>query len=420
MSKLVESDVARQFRAELARHRRRRFVPAFHTGGLAADLRDLIASLDPVTLDPKTGITLIASFYRADARIFEVCDDSSGSIGGVFRLDASARFATFAARCDDPEWVAGVVQELVEQDDYGVRDALLDRAAEFLPVATLRALAGRLWEAATSAVVPRSPGPSKLGQMRRFLLVEQVARQLRDPELFERARRAWSPELGTAAYVDIARMWAKAADPSRALEWLERIEPGERFLQEERDGLLRELYTRLGRQAELVELLWRRLRECPSRLTLDELVAEIGEAKREGAVATMVAQLNPTEEFRVSDVEFLLDTGQPAVAVDHLVRLRDQISGGQWIWLLPLAERLMAAGEPLGATVLYRALLDDLLSRAQTRAYPHGARYLRQLAAMAPTVADRRGVSSHGEYLAGLRQRHGLKRTFWGLADPSG
>jgi len=419
MSKVIESALARRFRADLARqHRRRRFIPTFETGAFAADLRALLGSLDPARLDPRTGLTLLADFYRADARIFEVCDDSNGSVGDVFRLDASALFAAFATRCDAPEWVSGLLQELLEQDDYGVRDALLNGAAEFLPAAVLLGLADRLWEAAAAS--PRSPGRSNFDRMHRFLLVERVARQLRDPELFERARRGWSPEMGTAACVDIARVWLEAGDPSRALDWLEKIPPGERFQREERDQLLRELYPKLGRQAELVELLWRRLREWPSGTALDELVAVLGEQERAGAVATIVQQLNATEEVRVSDVAFLLDTGHTGVAVDHLLRLRNGIAGQYWGWLLPLAKRFSVAREPLAATLLYRALLDDILARANSTIYGHGARYLRQLEVMASAVADWRGVPDHEAYVHGLRQRHRLKRSFWGRVDRPG
>lgn len=419
MPRSEASPLVRQFRAELARqHRRRRFVPAFQTGAFAADLRDLLDSLDLATLDPRTGLALIVSFYRADARIFAACDDSNGSVGDVFRLDASVRFARFASRCDDPEWVSALLQELVEQDDYGVRDALLDRAAEFLPEATLRALADRLWAAATAGpAASRTPGEARFDRMHRFLLVEQVARQLRDPELFERARRGWSPEMGTAACGDIAREWLSVGDPARALEWLERIPPGERFQREERDRLLLEIYPKLGRQSELVELLWRRLREWPSRLALDELIAVVGEQERPGAVDTITAQLTATGEFRVSDVGFLLDTGRTGVAVDHLLRLRDGIAGQYWNWLLPLAKRFAAAGEPLAATLLYRALLDDILDRANSTIYGHAVRYLRQLEALAPAVADWRGVDDHEGYFQGLRQRHRLKRSFWGRVD---
>lgn len=74
---------------------------------------------------------------------------------------------------------------------------------------------------------------------------------------------------------------------------------------------------------------------------------------------------------------------------------------------------------PLAATVLYRALLDDILARAKSPAYGHGARHLAKLEALAAGINEWQGVDDHVTYALGLRKTHGRKAGFWGLVEGS-
>ena len=76
---------------------------------------------------------------------------------------------------------------------------------------------------------------------------------------------------------------------------------------------------------------------------------------------------------------------------------------------------LLEHDHPLAATILYRALLDDILTRARSKAYGHGATYLGKLALMAEDAdAARSGeFPSHATYLAGLKKAHHRKSGYW-------
>ncbi len=67
--------------------------------------------------------------------------------------------------------------------------------------------------------------------------------------------------------------------------------------------------------------------------------------------------------------------------------------------------------------MLYRALLDDILARARSPAYGHGAHYLARLAALAPDGLGGLGMPDHDAYHANLRKVHGRKAAFWGFVD---
>src|SRR3989304_7535704 len=80
-----------------------------------------------------------------------------------------------------------------------------------------------------------------------------------------------------------------------------------------------------------------------------------------------------------SDAAVLIEMGRMDEAEPYLLDRIDQLNGDFYGSLLPLAEAMEADGRPLPATVLYRALLDSILRRAQTKTYQHGVRYLKKL-----------------------------------------
>ncbi|WP_051958069.1 DUF6880 family protein [Desulfobacter vibrioformis] len=80
-----------------------RFIDWRGASSFARELEMLLQDLKSGVDDPLTGIELVAAFYEADNTIFEMCDDSSGNIGDVFRYDAKELFVDYASRCKDKE-----------------------------------------------------------------------------------------------------------------------------------------------------------------------------------------------------------------------------------------------------------------------------------------------------------------------------
>jgi hypothetical protein len=68
---------------------------------------------------------------------------------------------------------------------------------------------------------------------------------------------------------------------------------------------------------------------------------------------------------------------------------------------------------PVAATVLYRALLDNILARAKSQAYGHGVRYLARLTTLGAVLPDNGVLETHDAYLVGIKQKHGRKAGFW-------
>lgn len=117
--------------------RSRRFVRWGESAGLARELRELLQIEDQVE-EAQTGCKLVADFYTTDRSVFDRCDDSSGHVGDVYRYDTCELFVSYAKNCADKSLLAKLILKTSLQEDYGVRDALVKSAADFLPETQLR------------------------------------------------------------------------------------------------------------------------------------------------------------------------------------------------------------------------------------------------------------------------------------------
>ena len=401
-------ETVKRFKTKLFGLKRlRRFIRWGESATFARELADFLNDLKTSVEDPRVGVELVSSFYEADHGVLGNCDDSSGHVGDLFRYDAKDLFVSYASRCDDNEWLADLVLRLIRKDDYGVRDSLLNCAAEYLPESAMRRMVEHLWVSAEKE-------SDEYGKRHFFLLVEALARQLKDAPLFEKARiTAWGGP-STAACIDIAQVYLESGDAKTALSWLERIPAEETFKAYEKNRLLLEVYGKLGYREKQTEIAWRIFRCSRSEITLATLLEIIGEGEREQVIAGEAQAILREELLSYPDTYFLISVGRMVEAADYLLARAEQLNGDFYDSLLPLADAMEKDDRMLVASVIYRALLDSILRRAQSKHYSHGVRYLKKLDRMSGSVSDWLGIISHANYLAGLPQAHGRKFAFWG------
>ncbi len=397
----------RRYKAKLAGlKRRRRFISWKESAAFAHGLEMLLGDLKSGVDDPRTGVELVAAFYKTDGAVMEQCDDSSGNVGDVFRFDAKELFVSYASRCQDKSWLSELVFDLVRDDDYGVRDILTDCAGQYLPESAMRDLIERFQAAASKET-------DEYKNRHLLLPVQSLARQIKDAPLYEKARLASWNTLSTAACVDIGRVYLESGDAKAALSWLQRIPEEETFQASEQDQLLLEIYDRLGHKDEQTLVAWRIFRRHRSVDALADLLAVIGPGKRDAVIEGEVADLLKDASLSHSNARFLIEIEHMDAAETYLLDRADQIDGDFYGGLLPLAEAMEKGGRRLCASVIYRALIDSILRRAQSKAYAHGARYLKRLDRLAKAVSDWRGFENQATYVNNLRQQHGRKRSFW-------
>lgn len=402
----------KRFKSKLTGLKRaRRFIDWREAGGFTRELSGLLADLAESVEDGKTGVELVARFFECDRSVFNRCDDSSGMVGDIFRYDASELFARFAADCPDKKWLANLLIKLFGGNDYGVRDYLLESAAKFMPEENIRELAGKFWQLA-EAEKDEYHGQSW------YRGVEELAVQLGDAPLFEKARMAaWGEPPGTAACLDIADMYLKNGEVQTALDWIERDkEPGS-FQEDKRDDLLQAIYTELGESDKVSEIAWKRFRAYRSVESLKKLLMVIGREQKEAVIAQQAKEILKNKIFNASNAEFLLQTGCLDQAENYLLQSAEQFNGDFYDSLLPLAQAMEKAERLLAASMLYRALLDSILKRGYTKSYPHGVRYLKKLDTLTLTISDWQRFTRHEIYKKELRLAHGRKYSFWGKYD---
>jgi tetratricopeptide (TPR) repeat protein len=391
----------------------RRQSRSFYTRGqswaFSRELEDLLADLAKAEPDPRTGVTMIARFFEHDRHAFEKCDDSDGNVGDVFRGTACDLFVRYASSCEDKAFVAATMLALVADDDYGVRDRLFDRAAEFLPERTMRDMVETLWAKGTA------PGDQTHRQELR--LVEDLARQLKDAQLFEKARRLSWKNLNAAACHDIAEVYFLAGDAAIALDWLKRVDEADTFHARERRALEMRIHKRLGNRDAEAALAWGAFRDARSAESLESLLAVIGHDQRDRVIAESADEIARGERFDLVGLMFLTEVRRLDEAEAHVLKHVASLDGGFYDWLLPVAQTFESSGKELAAVLLYRSLLDSILRRGQTKTYPHGVKYLRKLDELALGVVDWRGFPTHAEYKSAVRAAHAQKRSFWGRYD---
>jgi hypothetical protein len=68
---------------------------------------------------------------------------------------------------------------------------------------------------------------------------------------------------------------------------------------------------------------------------------------------------------------------------------------------------------PLIATVLYRNLIENILTMAKSSHYPTAIQYVGWLVKLAPTIKDWKSIDTHEKFLVKLREKFPNRPSFW-------
>ena len=401
----------KRFKAKLSGLKRaRRFIERRESYAFANKLSRMLDNLRNGVDDPKSGVELVASFFKMDAAIINRCDDSNGSIGIVFRCEARDLFTHYASQCKDDAWLSDLLMHLLSRDDYGVRDCLVDSAGQFLSKDAMLFLARRFWKMAE----PEKKQPDDVPYNHHLHAVMSLARQLGDAKLYEKARRAAWPNLSTACCTDIAHVYFETGDAETALSWIERIHQDDHFMIGERRGLLLAIYEKLGKTDKAAEIAWDAFLAYRNTERLEELCRIIGEDQRERIVAEQAKQILQSDRLSYTDMFFLLDMKRIDEAESCILKNAEQLDGDSYTYLLPMAKQMESHDRFVAATLIYRALLESILRRAISKYYTHGVRYLKKLDSISPKITDWQGSPPHTQYKEAIGKEHFRKKAFWG------
>jgi hypothetical protein len=360
--------------------------------------------------DPPAALALFQSFIEADASWFERADDSDGVIGDAVR-SACQHWLRAAARCETtPSLWPDRLLSLCMADEYGARGELLSNAGLLLDEVAQRELVAKL-DAQLSAALEACPTPENPPPeiFRISGALSLLSESLRDPDVKVRAALRYSPDPNLVQRQAFARAYIEADRPADALAWLQ---DGWGHLEDSRLGLLAEALEKLGRFEESVPIRRGMFERTMSDFYLDLWLQHLPEAARLAA-RDHAHELALAHPDLAAAATVLLKLDDPAAAEARLLAEPGRIDGNQYGSLVPLAKALRNHDCPRGETVIYRALLKGILDRAYARAYGHAARYWSQLQQIANGTTSLLTLTSHDEFEAEIRARHGRKTAFW-------
>lgn len=401
-------DGVARFKAGLAViKRRRRHVWGRESREMAGELAGLLADLRKSGVGGRQGVDLVAAFLRTDQHVFEHCDDSSGYIGDVYRVEARLLFRDFACCCSDARYLSELIFDLLSDDGYGVREPLLNDVGTYLPEAEIRRLI--VLFRGMDAGDTTDPYSLRMG----LVHVCNLARQIGDVGLFEATMVSlYGADHPHAAY-DIAAVHLAYDNPQAALSWLDRIPPDASYKLFQRNELMFQALGELGMTDAQIKLAWVMFRQDRGAAALDRLVAVLGEQHRAAVVDGEVALILSGPLFTLEDLIFLVGQGRFDQAERYMLDRVEKLDGANYEFLLPLARTLVLQGRHFGASLIYRALTESILNHATYNAYSHGASYLKVLDQMAASVADWRGLPDHEAWRAAIHAAHHRKTSFW-------
>jgi len=376
--------------------------------GLEGWLGDVARELCPV--DPTAALALFQAFIEADTSWFEQADDSGGAIGDAVR-SACRHWLSAAARCETlPGGWPDRLLELYLADQYGAREELLRCANLLLDEAAQRKLVDKL-DAQLVSVIGTCPTlqnpPFEIFRISGALSL--LAESLRDPDVKVRATLRYSPTPNPVQRESFARSYIDANRPADALVWLQ--ESWGQF-ENSRLELQAEALEKLGRFGESVSIRQAMFERTMSDGDLDRWLRHLPEADHPNALnrAHELALVHPQ---LAAAIAVLLKLNKPAAAEARLLADPGRIDGSQYASFVPLAKALRDHHCLRGETVIYRALLKGVLDSAYARAYGHAAKYWSRLREIAKGPTGLLPLSSHDEFEAEIRSRHGRKTTFW-------
>ena len=374
----------------------------------ASQLSDLVADVGNL-LDPDIGFSLICRFYEADSQVFERCDDSSGSVGDVFRNDAFEVFCKYAQKASNRGLVLNTVISLLAGDDYGARGEIGSQAKNFLSDAELRTFFDLVNDEAKKDTRDRHSWHWQL---------KSIAEQLKDAPLYEKLvtdGMEGAPHSGQT--VGIAKVYLSAGDTGRAQQLIDSIDKKDGFAASEKRDLQKEIYRATANEKALAKVLTAEFKAYPSLGQLEELLKVIGNDHRGPLISQVRTKSKVAQNWEKANARFFHEINDINTLSSLILQHASNIDGRSYYELGSYCESLESNDHFLAASVLYRLLIESTLEKAISKYYHHAVGYLRKLDELEIRISDWHSLASHADYSSELNLKHRLKKSFWSRYD---
>jgi hypothetical protein len=428
------AEASREIRKRLsAISRSRTFVDWQNRRALVEDLEtQRRAIVDHVArTDPKEALELMWSFMGLAPSVFARCDDSSGTVIGIFHEGVSdlGRLAE-TAKGDEKELADRTYQALLD-NHYGQFDRLIAALRSALGDVGLEHLKCRMIALSKEPVKkPKDQERRKVGWSMSgpiyedeidnrhrasviHLALRDIADAQGDVDAFLAQYDAPTRKVPKIA-AEISRRLLAAGRASKALQIVDAAEhnrPG--WPEFEWEDARIDALDALNRSKDAQAARWscfehflseRHLREHLKRLPdFDDVEAE-------------TRALDYIENFK--SLPHALSFLATWPALDRAAKLVEgragELNGDHYEVLTPVAEAL-AGKHPLAATLALRAMIEFSLDQSRSSRYKHAARHFQECSSLATSIADFGKWETHEDFARRLRVRHGKMSSFWSL-----
>ncbi len=430
------AEVAREIRKRLnAIARSRSFVDWQNRRGLVDDLETQRRAIvdHGGKADPKEALDLMWSFVALAPSIFARCDDSSGTVIGIFHEGISdiGRLAE-AAQGDAKDLADRAFQALVD-NDYGqfddlvaaLRPALGDAGLEHLKsrfAALSKEPVKKLAESERRKVGWAMSGPiyeDEIANRHRARVIEMALRDIADAQGdVDTFIAQYDPETRKVPRIaaEIAeRLLAagRAAEALMALEAAEHRRSG--WPDVEWEDVRIAALEALGRGDDAQAARWSCFERFLSARHLRDYLKRLPDFDDIGAESRALDFAENFESLTAA-LSFLVSWPAPDRAAKLLLNRAEELDGDRYEVLTPVADAL-AGKHPLAATLALRAMIEFSLDNARSSRYKHAARHFQECASLASSITDFRTWEPHETFAARLRAKHGKKSSFWTLLN---
>lgn len=405
---------------------------------------DLAATVSTITRQlgdaaPALAIDRLLRFIATHEAVFERVDDSSGYVQDIY-YNAIEDLGALTPRLspDELALIPDRIAVALGQSDHGYFVDAARAVVEHLPPPVLRGWDNDLAKRHAELEANDADTTNRFvySNASQYLLIRQmIADALGDLDGFITLESRKHPNVQDT--LDVARRLLEANRAREALDWVRRASPVKLMymsradvadrqmsrdaLAPQRASLEAAILEKVGETEAAQALRWSVFEDSLSVTMLRDYVARLPDFE-DVEVLDKAFDFVMTSEHIYTALGFLLAWPRLDLAARLVVKNFGLWDGRHYDLLPQAAEALDNSGLETGAvaaTILYRALIDDVLLRGNSKAYPHAARYLESLDALAARsdveTTQVQNMDMHATYRAQLQKKHGRKYGFWGL-----
>ena len=427
-------EVSKEIRKRLTTiARSRSFVDWQNRRGLVDDLEtQQRAIVDQVAKsDPAEGLDLMWRFLALANSIFARCDDSSGTVIGIFQAACTDLGEIAKAARLDPANLADQTFQALIENDCGQYDDLISVLTPALGQNGLEHLKHRMIALSNEPVQKPAENErraigfgsggaiyademaerSRVSTVRLALM--EIADAQGDVDAFigqydEPTRKV--PKIAA----EIAQRLLAAGRPQEAWQTIQATEHRRSGWPDfEWEDARADVLDALGRGDEAQAARW----SCFERsLSATHLRAYLKRLPEFDDIEAERRALNYAQGYRslLQALSFLVSWPALDRAAKLVMERTTELDGDHYEILTPAADAL-AGKHPLAATLVLRAMTDFSLTQGRSSRYRHAARHFMECRSLASSIRDFGTFETHEAYAARLRAQHGKKSSFWSL-----